>query len=162
MRAHNVLPIALMVTVVGAGSIALASHVPEVDPAGVPTGFLTAHTRFDAIRVNSLARAIKPHGTDLFIQHARLAPEQATAWHTHPGPVLVSVRSGSLTYEDAHGDQCRRITYGAGEGFLDPGFGHVHRAIAGPSGAEFYPVYILPQGSAAHAIDAPPPEACRS
>jgi quercetin dioxygenase-like cupin family protein len=162
MKAHTLLPFALMLTVVGAGSIALANHVSEVDPAGVPTGFLTAHTRIDAIRVNNLARAVKPHGADLFIQHARLGPNQATAWHTHPGPVLVSIRSGSLTYEDARGDRCRRTAYSAGEGFFDPGFGHVHRAIAGPSGAEFYPVYILPKGSAAHVTDTPPPEACRS
>ena len=49
MNAHNVLPIALILAIAGAGSIALANHVAEVDPAGVPTGFLTTHTGFDRI-----------------------------------------------------------------------------------------------------------------
>jgi len=140
--------------------VALAAHVTQVNPAAVPTGFLAAHNRVDAVGINALARAVKPDGAELFIQHASLGANQPTGWHTHPGPVLVAVVSGSLTYEDAHAKRCRRTTYSAGEGFTDPGFGHVHRAIAGPSGAEFYPVYILPKGSANHQITAPPPKEC--
>jgi hypothetical protein len=146
MRTNPLLPMALALAMVGGGSIALANHVTQVDPAAVPTGFLTAHTRIDAVGVNNLARAAN----------------QATAWHTHPGPVLVAVRSGSLTYEDAHANRCRRTTYTAGEGFIDPGLGHVHRAVAGPLGAEFYPVYILPKHSETHLIDATAPEECMS
>jgi quercetin dioxygenase-like cupin family protein len=162
MRTNPLLPMAVALAMVGGGSIALANHVTQVDPAAVPTGFLTAHTRVDAVGVNNLARAVKPDGAELFIQHARLAANQATAWHTHPGPVLVAVRSGSLTYEDAHANRCRRTTYTAGEGFIDPGLGHVHRAVAGPLGAEFYPVYILPKDSQTHLIEATAPEQCMS
>jgi hypothetical protein len=42
----------------------------------------------------------------------------------------------------------------------DPGFGHVHRAHGGPSGVDFYAVYILPPGSPNHLIAADPPEEC--
>jgi hypothetical protein len=69
----------------------------------------------------------------------------------------VTVVGGALTYEDA----CRQATYGKGQGFLDRGFGHVHRAIAGPDGADFYVVYVLPSGSANHVITASPPAGCR-
>jgi len=154
------LPLVLTALIVGGGSVALASHVTQVDPATVPTGFLAPHARIDAVGVNNLARAVKPNGAELSIQHVRLSPNQATAWHTHPGPVLVAIASGSLTYEDAHATECRRTTYTAGEGFTDPGFGHVHRAIAGPSGADFYPVYVLPKRSATHLIDATAPPEC--
>jgi quercetin dioxygenase-like cupin family protein len=155
IRAIRLLTVAMAVagTTTAAG-LALAGHVTQVDPATVPTGFLAAHNRIDAVGVNALARAVKPDGVELFIQHVRLGANEPTAWHTHPGPVLVAVVKGTLTYEDAHANRCRRTTYAAGEGFTDPGFGHVHRAVAGPSGAEFYPVYILPNGAATHMIPA--------
>jgi hypothetical protein len=72
----------------------------------------------------------------------------------------VSVVRGALTYEDAKGRRCRRTTYAAGKGFMDRGFGHVHRAVAGPEGADFYVTYILPSGSETHLILRPAPRAC--
>jgi hypothetical protein len=55
------------------------------------------------------------------------------------------------------------VTYEAGEGFFDRGGGHVHHAVAGPEGAEFYPVYVLPPGSETHIIPvATGPEECTS
>lgn len=162
MRATRLLPAMLVAGAIGGAGLALAAHVTQVDPATVPTGFLAAHNRIDAVGVNALARAAKPDGAELYIQHARLGANQASGWHTHPGPVLVAVVAGTLTYEDAHANRCRRATYSAGEGFTDPGFGHVHRAIAGPSGAEFYAVYILPKGTANHLIPASAPQECES
>jgi hypothetical protein len=161
MRATRLLAAVVTAGTIGAAGVAVAGHVTQVDPASVPTGFLASHNRIDEVGVNALARAVKPDGAELFVQHARLSANQATAWHTHDGPVLVAVVAGSLIYEDAHANRCRRTTYSAGEGFTDPGFGHVHRAIAGPSGAEFYPVYILPKGGA-HLIPASTPQECAS
>jgi quercetin dioxygenase-like cupin family protein len=86
--------------------------------------------------------AVQPDGAEVYVQHLSLAPNLVFAWHTHPGPVVVTVRSGSLTYQDAGPNSCRNRTYTAGEGFVDPGFGHVHRVIAGPSGAEIYSTFL--------------------
>ena len=41
-------------------------------------------------------------------------------WHTHYGPVIVNIVSGSLTYVES--------TYSLGEAFVDAGHGHVHSA----------------------------------
>lgn len=158
-RALRLLAAMAVAATIAAAGVALADHVTQVEPSTVPTGFL-AHNQIDAVGVNALARAVKPDGAELYIQHARLEAGQATGWHTHPGPVLVAVVAGSLTYEDAHANRCRRTTYSAGEGFTDPGFGHVHRAIAGPTGADFYPVYILPKGAATHLIPVTAPDDC--
>jgi quercetin dioxygenase-like cupin family protein len=144
---------------VGAGA-AIASHVTEVDPATVPTGFFVAHNYVADVPVSAIARAAKPNGADVFVQHLRFSPNQAFPWHSHPGPVFGMVVSGSVTYEDAAHNTCRDRTYTAGRGFFDPGFGHVHRAIAGPSGAEAYFFFILPPGSQTHIISAPAPEEC--
>jgi quercetin dioxygenase-like cupin family protein len=159
MMLKRTLAVAGVLSVGGAGA-ALASHVTQVDPATVPTGFLAAHNKVEGIRISGIARAVKHGRADVFVQHVQLAPKEATGWHTHPGPVLVHVVRGSVTYEDAAHGECERKTYDAGEGFFDPGFGHVHRAIAGPAGADFYPVFVLPPGSQSHLIPAPAPEEC--
>jgi quercetin dioxygenase-like cupin family protein len=142
------------------GGVALAGHITIVDPSTVPTGMLAAHNSIDDVPVSALARAVKPDGADLFVQHVRLGPNVATGWHTHPGPALVAVVDGSLTYEDAKANRCNRIVYG--EGFVDRGFGHVHRAVAGAEGADFYVAYILPPDSATHVIAASGPAECSS
>jgi quercetin dioxygenase-like cupin family protein len=159
MRLKLTLAVACVAVVLGAG-VAIASHAPEIDPATVPTGFFVAHNYVADIPVSRIARAVQPNGADVFVQHLRLGANQASAWHTHPGPVIVTIRSGSLTYQNAHHNTCLERPYAAGQGFVDPGFGHVHRVIAGPSGAEIYSTFFLPPGSENHLIAAPAPEDC--
>lgn len=48
-------------------------------------------------------------------------------WHSHRGPVVVTIVSGELTYLAA--DDCTERTYAAGTSFVDPGQGHVHTAF---------------------------------
>jgi hypothetical protein len=135
--------------------------VAPVDPATVPLGFFTVHNSIADVPVRALIRAAN-NGTEITIQHVRLDPNVATGWHTHPGPGIVAVQKGALTYEDAPFRKCRQTTYDAGQGFVDQGFGHVHRAIAGPEGADFYVVYVHPPGSATHVTGAEPPGPCSS
>jgi hypothetical protein len=162
MRRMRLFAIVGVATVCSAG-VALATHVTEVDPEGVPTGFLAAHNKVEGIKISSIARAVEHGKADVFIQHVSFEPNQDTGWHTHPGPVFVEVVKGSLTYEDAHDGKCRRLTYHKGQGFFDRGGGHVHHAVAGAQGAEFYPVYVLPPGSETHLIaPVPAPEECTS
>jgi quercetin dioxygenase-like cupin family protein len=141
---------------------AMATHVTQVDPATVPTGFLAAHNAIGDVPVAALARAVTPDGTDAFIQHVHLGANAATGWHTHPGPALVTVVRGSLRYQDAKANRCNNVTYVAGEGFVDRGFGHVHRAIAGADGVDFYVVYLLPPGTPTHVIPTDAPADCSS
>ena len=47
-------------------------------------------------------------------------------WHTHYGPVIVNIASGSLTYVEA--GTCDETTYSPGQAFVDAGHGHVHSA----------------------------------
>jgi hypothetical protein len=138
MRRLRLFAIVGVATVCSAG-VALATHVPQVDPATVPEGFLAAHNEVEGIRMSSIERAVEDGKADVFIQHARLDPNAATPWHTHPALGT----SAACT--------CRALR---GEGFFDRGGGHVHRAVAGAAGAHFYPVYVLPPGSETHV--APP------
>jgi hypothetical protein len=151
---------AVVVAAIGSAGVALANHVTQLDPATVPTGFLAAHNRIDDVPISPIARAAASGGAELFVQHVRLDPNVSTSWHTHPGPAIVEVVRGSLSYEDAAANTCRRVRYEAGTGFVDRGFGHVHRAVAGAAGADFYVVYVLPPGSETHVIPATAPEEC--
>jgi quercetin dioxygenase-like cupin family protein len=124
-----------------------------VDPTIVPTGTLAGVTPVNVLSVDAFTRAInQAHGTNAVLTHVRFGPGQSTGWHTHPGPNLVLVVGGSLTLTDEH---CDVTTYGDGEAFatgLD-----VHRAVAGPSGADFYALYFLPKDAAVLRTDADPP-----
>ena len=53
-------------------------------------------------------------------------------WHSHYGPVIVNIISGSLTYVDS--DACGETTYSPGQAFVDAGHGHVHSAYNPGSG----------------------------
>jgi hypothetical protein len=159
MWLRRILVIGGVLGLLGTG-VAIADHVSEVDPATVPEGFLVTHNAVTDVQISSFARAVKRHGADVFVQHVQFEPGEATDWHTHPGPVLVTIVRGSLIYEDSHGNMCRQTEYGEKTGFMDPGFGHVHRGIGGETGVDFYAVYVLPSGSENHLILADPPEEC--
>ena len=80
MRLRLMLAVAALAVVVG-GGVAIAAHAPEIDPATVPTGFFVAHNRVADLPVEPIARAVKPDGADVFVQHLSLGANQVFAWH---------------------------------------------------------------------------------
>ena len=160
MRLKWILPgVAALVLVVSVG-VAGASHLVQVDPATVPPGFLVTHNDVSGFQVAPLARAVKQHRADVFVWHLRATPNQALGWHTHPGPAIVTIAQGTFAYERQVGRECVTTWYTAGTGFMDPGFGHVHRGIAGPQGAEVYTTFVVPTGTENQTIPKPAPAAC--
>ena len=147
----------LMLGVGGAG----ASHAPVVDPDLVPPGLLAAHNEATGLSVAPLARAIQNHQADLFVQHFRVPAGAALGWHTHPGPAIIAVVRGYLGYQHEVNGECVTTWYGPGSGFMDPGFGHVHRGIARPDvGFDSYATFVTPPGTPNQSIPMPAPEAC--
>jgi quercetin dioxygenase-like cupin family protein len=51
-----------------------------------------------------------------------LAPRAGTGWHMHPGPHLIVVAEGTLTYYKGDDPTCTGIQYPAGTTVFDPGF----------------------------------------
>jgi hypothetical protein len=89
-------------------------------------------------------------------------PGGTTGWHSHPGPVLVTVKSGELTLIYADDTSCTGRTYGAGESFVDRGDEIVHTAInRAPANLELWATYLVPGAPGTPArIDAPSPGTC--
>lgn len=142
MRKHILVIAALTaLTAAAGGGIAIASHVTEVDPATVPVGFLAAHNRVGEVPISAFARAAAADGAEVTVQHIRLSPNQPIPWHTHPGPVFVTIAQGELTYVSA--DDCVGRQYGTGTAFVDPGHGHVHTAYnSGSEGTVFVATFF--------------------
>jgi quercetin dioxygenase-like cupin family protein len=70
-----------------------------------------------------------------------LQPGARFPWHTHYGPVIVNIASGSLTYIDS--GSCDERPYAAGQAFVDSGHGHVHSAYnPGPEPTVLYATFF--------------------
>jgi len=70
-----------------------------------------------------------PSAGEVIVQEVTIAPNGTTGWHSHPGPVVVIVKAGALTYVREDHGACLETVYAAGTAFVDPGQGHVHTAF---------------------------------
>jgi hypothetical protein len=104
--------------------------------------------------------------TDIVVSNVLVAPGGTSGWHTHPGPVLVVVKTGSITFYragkhgenggDENGDNatnastCSRTVYPAGSAFVEvPAPGHVMLAKnEGDGEATVTATYFAPVGAA--------------
>ena len=117
---------------------------------------------------------IKTKGnTDIAVSNVVVVPGGTSGWHSHPGPVLVVVKTGTITFYRAgsHGGQkgddehhgrnapkCTRTDYPAGSAFVEvPAAGHVMLAKnEGSIEATVTATYFAPPGAALR-IDQPAP-----
>jgi hypothetical protein len=142
--------ILVVTAVVGLALLGTAAWatLPQVDPATVPLGNLVANNSVSTplkVKVAGGSEHVLADGTEVFIVHGVLPPGGSSGWHTHLGPVLVTVVSGAITLYDGDDKTCTGVTYPAGHGFIDRGFGHVHLAAnEGSVPAVTYSTYILP------------------
>lgn len=82
---------------------------------------------------------------DFVTQQIVIAPGGTTGWHSHPGPVLVTVKSGELTLVYADDATCAGRMYRAGESFVDRGDEIVHTALnLGVANLELWATYLVP------------------
>jgi hypothetical protein len=96
---------------------------------------------------------------DVAVQSIVFQPGGQSGWHSHPGPVFISVVSGTMTFYESDDPDCEPIVRNAGEGYLDTGE-HAHIArneTAAP--ATNVVTYFAPPGAALR-IDQPDPGHC--
>ncbi len=107
----------------------------------------------EVIQVNSAQQTV--------VQQIVIAPGGSTGWHSHPGPVVVLIKSGQMSFYDGDDPTCSARTYSAGEVFTDSGQGHVHIARnEGSENLELWAVYFDVPPGGAFRIDAPNPGNC--
>lgn len=95
------------------------------------------------------------------IQQVVIAPGGHTGWHSHPGPAVVLIKSGQMSFYDSEDPTCTARTYSVGEAFIDSGQGHVHIARnEGSVNLEVWVTYFDVPTGGAFRIDAPNPGNC--
>ncbi len=95
------------------------------------------------------------------IQQIIIGPDGHTGWHSHPGPVVVLIKSGQMSFYDSEDPTCTVRTYSAGQAFVDSGQGHVHIARnEGSENLELWATYFDVPTGGAFRIDAPNPGNC--
>ena len=101
-----------------------------------------------------------PHElTDIVVQSVAIEPGGQSGWHSHPGPILVSVKSGTITLYDGDDPTCTPRYVSAGAAFVEEP-GHVHLARnEGTVAEQHVSTYILPMGAPTR-VDAPNPGNC--
>ncbi len=65
-------------------------------------------------------------GGNMVTARVTIQPGAVFPWHTHPGPVLISVVSGDFVYTLA--EDCIDRWYAEGSALIDAGFGNIHSA----------------------------------
>ncbi len=102
------------------------------------------------------------NASQVAFQHFTFDPGGHTGWHSHPGPVVVLVRSGALTYYQGSGP-CVGQVYPAGTAFVDSGNGlaHIARNESGVTTETSVVYFGVPEGEAPR-IDEPAPGNCPS
>jgi quercetin dioxygenase-like cupin family protein len=122
--------------------------------------------QFDEISAKTLssswqARINTKGESDVWILENRIAPGGSFGWHSHPGPSLVTVKTGALTLYRADDPTCTPTVVQAGSGFVDNG-GDVHLVRnEGSIETVVYVMSLVPRG-AARRIDEPQPSNCPS
>lgn len=134
----------------GVSSIVFA-RASFVDPTDVR--FKVKDGSQEVINVNNAQQTV--------VQQIVIAPGGQTGWHSHPGPVVVLIKSGQMSFYDSDDPTCTVRTYSAGQAFIDSGQGHVHIARnEGAANLELWATYFdVPLGGAFR-IDSPNPGNC--
>lgn len=136
--------------------------VVQATPGSGAVGTILARGTLDAgVKVHTPDLKLKTRDdVDVVTQAITVAPGGHTGWHSHPGPVFVTVEAGTLTFYDADDPTCTGGTYAAGDTFVDRGGGHVHIARnEGSTDLVLYATYLLPAGAGLR-TDAANPGVC--
>ena len=131
-------------------------------PSGVtPTCSRAERTRVQGEVVPDVAGELQGQGevpVDVVVRRHDYAIGSHTGWHSHPGPVFITVTQGELTYYQLRRSKLHAARRDAGHGFVDTGQGHMVRNESGAP-AQDMSVIIAPVGGAFRGeLDPPNPD----
>jgi hypothetical protein len=90
-----------------------------------------------------------PQPIDVATQIVTFQPGGYSGWHTHPGPVLFTVRTGALTVYEGDDPACTPLMFPAGSGAVEAATSdHVHMVRNETANiAEALVTYLVPVGT---------------
>jgi quercetin dioxygenase-like cupin family protein len=99
--------------------------------------------------------------SDLYVLQNTIPPGKTFGWHSHPGPSLVIVKSGTATFYLAADPTCAPQVVPAGSGFVDQG--HDVHVVRNEGSVDLVTVVVslVPRGSPGGSTSRAP-AACRT
>jgi quercetin dioxygenase-like cupin family protein len=143
---------------------ALTGLVLATAQSGITPTTLAPTTDLAAVDINvetgSWELELKIKGrSDVSVVENRVAPGGTFGWHSHPGPSLIIVKSGTMTFYRANDPTCSPDVYTAGQALIDPG-NSIHVGVnEGTVDAVVVVTRFVPDGAATR-IDQPAPGNC--
>ena len=151
-----IIPAGVLASIAGIALATPGSGITSVNVSVGSFGEIDVKTETETHEVELRTR----EQSDIFVVSNTFAPGGDSGWHTHPGPSLITVKSGTITAYSGDDPSCTPHVYPAGSGFVDPGGHHVHLLRnEGSVEAVTIAVQVLPAG-AVRRIDAPDPGNC--
>lgn len=133
-------PLLAVALIALAAGTAGATPGAGLTPVIVSRGIATERVHFNTGEVKVQTKA----PVAIVNQTIAFAAPSTTGWHAHPGVVLVTVTSGSLTRYDAH---CARTVYPTGSAFMESGdHAGLVRNESTTIAASVNVTYLVPEG----------------
>ena len=121
MRNRMLLAIsAAVLSAVALGGIVLATPASMVTNISIAAGNLPPVNL--NIKTGDWKMDLRTKGnSDVIVTESRVAPGGTFGWHSHPGPSLSVVKSGTLSFYRADDPTCTPEIYNTGDVLIDPG-----------------------------------------
>ena len=149
---------AASIAAVAFGGIVLATASSGVTTTSIGSGHLSP-VNF-TVKTGDWMLGLRTKGvSDVIVTESVLTPGGTFGWHSHPGPSLVVVKAGTLSFYRGDDPTCTAQIYQAGDVFIDPGnVVHVGRN-EGSVNLDIITTRLIPTGATAR-IDEPAPGNC--
>jgi quercetin dioxygenase-like cupin family protein len=173
LRPHRVL---MAVVAVATGALACKDTTTpkEMSTAGITEPRFTAAVGFTStligrgnlgtFHIQSKAAGydveLKSHdNTDIAVANIAIVPGGTSGWHFHPGPVIVVVKTGTITFYHGNDPTCTGTPHSAGTVFIEEGGDVGIARNEGAVDATSVVTFFVPAGSATR-FDAAAPGNC--
>lgn len=137
------------VTPTSASPASTLANGPSFTPSSGVTPTIIARGNIGAFHVQSKFEQynieLKTHDdTDIQVRSAIASPGSYSGWHTHPGPVILVIKTGTLTIYDASDPSCEPKVYPAGTAFFEGTTPH-NVKNEGAVTVEYGTIYFVPK-----------------
>jgi quercetin dioxygenase-like cupin family protein len=100
-----------------------------------------------------------PDNSDIAVANIDITAGGSSGWHYHPGPVVVVVKSGTITFYSSDDRTCSPKVHPAKTSFIEPGGVVGNARNEGGDPVVAVATFFAPPGSALR-LDAPQPDKC--
>jgi len=143
-------------------SVGIAMTARAEPPVGV-TPTVIGRATYEAFNLQSDPRVLEfsahaKRPVDIVVRTHDYAPGSSTGWHSHPGPIFITVVEGEVTFYERDDPTCTPKVVSKGQGYVDTGKGHLGRNQTGAP-AKDVSVILAPVGLPFRGeLDAPAPQ----